>query len=130
MMAMNAIYFSPILKIKTERENVIHSGNQAANEATGKMSTLSEEYDAQLQEARKQAQLIIQEKREQAKHAASSKVSKARESVLQEIESNLAGLAEAKDRIYESLQPQREAFVKTIIDKLTVDQCQIAGPTH
>ena len=123
---MKRIYFGPLMVIKHEREGAIDGGRQAAQDAEQKTLSLNQEYEQRLNDARRQAQQVVQEKREAAKGKASEQVSKAREKALAEVEERSAGLKSTRDKVYQSLQPEREALVKTIIEKLSHGQKSVA----
>jgi F-type H+-transporting ATPase subunit b len=119
MLVMNNVFFTPMLNIKNEREDTIEAGKTAADEAARKTASLTAEYQSHLAEARRKAQQIIQEKREWAKGNAQTHVTKAREEANSHIEAQSSQLKASRDKVYESLQEQREDFSRTIVEKLS-----------
>jgi F0F1-type ATP synthase membrane subunit b/b' len=116
---MKVIFFDPIMTIKDTRDQTIETEQKAAEVAAMKKTQLSQEYDNQLVEARRKALQLVQEKREWAKKQAAERVSSVREKANQETEQQTTLLKESREKIYQSLQAQRDEFARSIIEKLS-----------
>lgn len=122
MFVMKGLFFEPIMTLKREREGTVEAGQQAAEDAVQKRTHMLREYEQQLTEAKRKAQAVIQEKREWAKSSAASHLGKSREQALSDYEKQAALLKEARERVYQELQSERDAMAKTIVEKLNERQ--------
>lgn len=124
---MHSLFFGPVMRIKTEREGTIESDLGKSAEALEKSNRLAIEYQLKLGEAKRKAQLLVQEKRDKAKTDAAEKVKIARENAVQELDSKSARLKKTRETVYQELQPHRETLVQSIVEKLKGRQRSAAG---
>jgi F-type H+-transporting ATPase subunit b len=118
MLAMKAVFFDPIQKVKEDRAQKLKTDRESAHNAAETHNKLNRDYEAQLREARKRAQQVIQEIRQEAKGKAGERVLQARENARQELEAKMEELARQREEVYEQLAPNRKALAHTIVEKV------------
>lgn len=116
---MKSLYFAPLMRIKHERESTIQGSHQIREEANGKAAQLSQQYSEELAKARSQAQQLIQEQRDRAKGSATEHLSLARQKAFSEMEQQASRIQKSREKVYQSLEPQREAFIQVILDRIS-----------
>jgi len=119
MLAMKAIYFDPILKLKYEREHKLQDDKDAAQRFVEEFERIHADYEAGLKKARKEAHQIIQEIRQQAKSSAQQALMEARTKAQAEMDRQMADLAAWRESTYRELENERGALTRTIIEKVT-----------
>jgi len=119
MILMKAIYFDPILKIRAEREQKLTDDQEAARRFAQDFERLYAEYQAGLQNARKEAHALIQEVRQQAKLSAQQALQNARAEAQTESDRRMAELSQWRESTYQQLEGDRESLTQAIIRKVT-----------
>lgn len=119
MLIMKAIYFDPMLRIKSQRESRLLDDREASQRFAQDYERLNAEYEAALLKARREAQRIIQEVREQAKATASQTLTSARQDAQAEMDSQMKELADWRESTYRELEPERNELVSAIVRKIT-----------
>jgi F-type H+-transporting ATPase subunit b len=119
MLIMKAIYFDPMLRIKSQRESRLLDDREASQRFAQDYERLNAEYEAALLKARREAQRIIQEVREQAKATASQTLTTARQNAQAEMDSQMKELADWRESTYCELEPERNELVSAIVRKIT-----------
>jgi F-type H+-transporting ATPase subunit b len=119
MILMKAIYFDPILKIRAERERKLTDDQEAARRFAEDFERIYAEYQASLQNARKEAHAIIQEVRQQAKTDAQHTLQNARAEAQAESDRQMAELSQWRETTYRQLEGERESLTQAIIRKVT-----------
>lgn len=122
MILMKAVYFDPILKIRAERERKLTDDQEAARQFALDYERIYAEYQASLQNARKEAHTLIQEMRQQAKSSALEALQQARTEAQSESDKQMAELNEWRDTTYRQLEGERETLTRAIISKVTNGQ--------
>ena len=119
MLLMKAIYFDPMLRIKSERERRLQDDREAARRFSEDYEQLRANYEAALQRARREAQHVIQEMRELTKSSASQTLSQARLEAQADMERQMAELAQWREAAYRQLEPERGDLARIILRKIT-----------
>lgn len=116
---MKTQFFTPVMAIKTERENTIAAGHQVSKEAEDKTTQLTEACRVQLAEAKRKAQLVISEKREIAKGNAQQKLTEARDLANQHYDAQARQLQSQSQSVYNNLASQKDELVQLILARLS-----------
>lgn len=119
MVAMKAIYFDPILKIKDKREHKLKDDRNAAQRFIEEFERLQVDYEAGLKQARKEAHQAIQEIRQQAKTQAQKTLMEARTNAQAETDRQMADLQQWRETTYQKLDSDRESLKRAVIAKVT-----------
>lgn len=119
MIAMKAIYFDPMLKIKDERDRKLSDDRNSAQRFAEEYEHLHADYESGLKQARKDAHLVIQEVRQQAKSEAQKALSDARATAQTETERQMKDLQEWRESTYQQLDVERNTLKQTVIAKVT-----------
>jgi F-type H+-transporting ATPase subunit b len=119
MLLMKAVFFDPMLKIKAQREQQLQQDQDSAKRFDEEHATLSADYEAALQKARREAQQVLQRIREEAKSGASETLLRARMEAQSQMERELADLSQWRERTYQELEPERQALKQLIISRIT-----------
>lgn len=119
MLAMKAIYFDPILKIKAEREQKLQGDRASAERSAEAFERLQADYESGLKQARKDAHNVIQEIRQKAKADAQKALLDARVLAQTETDRQMAELQSWRESTYQQLEAERDALKRAVIAKVT-----------
>ena len=119
MLLMKAWYFDPIMVVKDERERKLTADQEATRQFVEDFERIYAEYQAQLQNARKEAHALIQEVRQQAKLSAQQALQNARAEAQTESDRQMAELSQWRESTYLQLEGERDALTQAIIRKVT-----------
>jgi len=115
---LNLIFYKPLTKALDDRDNYIRTNHLDARERLAKAERLTNEYEQQLAEARRQSQAIVAQAQAEAQKITAEKIAQAqkeaqaqREQVAQEIE-------QQKQEALRSLEQQVDALSRQILEKL------------
>jgi len=119
MLAMKAIYFDPILKIKAKREQKLQDDRASAERFAEAFERLQADYESGLKQARKEAHHVIQEIRQKAKTDAQKALMEARNLAQTETDRQMVELQNWREMTYQQLESEREALKQVVIAKVT-----------
>lgn len=119
MLAMKAIYFDPIMRIKHERERRLTEDRNSAQRFAEEFERIHAEYEAGLKKARKEAHQVIQAVRQRAKAEAQQALVAARGQAQTEMDRQMTELQNWRETTYRQLEGEREALTRVIIGKVT-----------
>jgi F-type H+-transporting ATPase subunit b len=119
MLAMKAIYFDPILKIKAQREDKLQDDRTSAQRFAEAFERLQADYESGLKQARKEAHQVIQEIRQQAKTDAQKALTEARVLAQTETDRQMGELQNWRETTYQQLEAERDALKQAVIAKVT-----------
>jgi F-type H+-transporting ATPase subunit b len=119
MLAMKAVYFDPILKIKAKREQKLQEDRASAERFAEAFERLQADYESGLKQARKDAHNVIQEIRQKAKMDAQKTLLDARVLAQTETDRQMAELQSWRETTYQQLESEREALKRSVIAKVT-----------
>ena len=111
-------FYKPVGKVLEERETLISGNLATASERLLKADTLYEQYDEQLKEARKNAQVIILASEKEAKEIVALEIDQARKDAASLIDKTNRELEAQKTLALEKLETQVEEFSQLIKEKL------------
>ncbi len=115
---LNVIFYKPLTKVLDERTNFIRSSKTDAREILAKTEQLAAEYKQQLNEARKQAQLVITTAQNEAQTVANQKIAEAQKEAQSQREQAQQEIDQQKIEAMRSLEQQVDALGRQIMDKL------------
>ena len=115
---LNVIFYKPLTKVLDERTNSIRSSKTDAREILAKTEQLAAQYKQQLNEARKQAQLVITTAQNEAQTIANQKVAEAQKEAQSQREQAQQEIDAQKIEAMRSLEQQVDALGRQIMDKL------------
>ena len=115
---LNVIFYKPLTKVLDERTNFIRSSKTDAREILAKTEQLAAQYKQQLNEARKQAQLVITTAQNEAQTVANQKVAEAQKEAQSQREQAQQEIDAQKIEAMRSLEQQVDALGRQIMDKL------------
>lgn len=119
MVLMKAIYFDPMLKIRAEREQKLTDDQKSADQFVEDFERIFAEYQATLQNARKEAHTLIQELRLKSKASAHETLQQARSEAQAESDRQMADLHQWRETTYLQLKDERHTLSQAIIGKIT-----------
>jgi F-type H+-transporting ATPase subunit b len=112
------IFYKPVAKVLEERETLISGNLATASERLIKADSLYEQYDEQLNAARKDAQNIILESEKEAKEIVALEIDQARKDAARLIDKTNQELEAQKTLALEKLETQIEELSDLIKEKL------------
>lgn len=112
------IFYKPVAKVLEERETLISGNLATASERLIKADSLYEQYDEQLNAARKDAQNIILESEKEAKGIVALEIDQARKDAARLIDKTNQELEAQKTLALEKLETQIEELSDLIKEKL------------
>ena len=115
---LNVFFYKPLTKVLDERTNFIRSSKTDAREILAKTEQLAAQYKQQLNEARKQAQLVITTAQNEAQTIANQKVAEAQKEAQSQREQAQQEIDAQKIEAMRSLEQQVDALGRQIMDKL------------
>jgi F-type H+-transporting ATPase subunit b len=111
-------FYKPVGKVLEERETLISGNLATASERLLKADTLYEQYDEQLKEARKNAQVIILASEKEAKEIVALEIDQARKDATSLIDKTNKELEAQKTLALEKLETQVDELSDLIKEKL------------
>ena len=111
-------FYKPVGKVLEERETLISGNLATASERLLKADTLYEQYDEQLKEARKNAQVIILASEKEAKEIVALEIDQARKDAASLIDKTNRELEAQKTLALEKLDSQIDELSDLIKEKL------------
>jgi F-type H+-transporting ATPase subunit b len=111
-------FYKPVGKVLEERETLISGNLATASERLLKADTLYEQYDEQLKEARKNAQVIILASEKEAKEIVALEIDQARKDAASLIDKTNRELEAQKTLALEKLETQVDELSDLIKSKL------------
>ena len=111
-------FYKPVGKVLEERETLISGNLATASERLLKADTLYEQYDEQLKEARKNAQVIILASEKEAKEIVALEIDQARKDAASLIDKTNRELETQKTSALEKLDSQIDELSDLIKEKL------------
>lgn len=115
---LNVIFYKPLTKVLDERDNYIRTNNLEARERIAKAERLTQEYQQQLAEARRQSQKVVADAQAAAQKIAAEKVAAAQQEAQAQREQAAREIEQQKQEAMASLQQQVDALSRQILEKL------------
>jgi F-type H+-transporting ATPase subunit b len=115
---LNAIFYKPITKVLDDRDNYIRTSKVDARERLAKAERLTQEFEQQLADARRQSQAVVVAAQDDAKKIAGQKVAEAQQEAQMQREQAAAEIEQQKQEAMRSLEQQVDALSRQIKDKV------------
>ncbi len=115
---LNVIFYKPLTKALDDRDNYIRTNNLEARERLAKAERLTNEYEQQLAEARRQSQAIVAQAQAEAQKITAEKIALAQQEAQAQREQVAQEIEQQKQEALRSLEQQVDALSKQILEKL------------
>ncbi|MBD2493644.1 F0F1 ATP synthase subunit B' [Nostoc sp. MBR 210] len=115
---LNVIFYKPLTKVLDERDNYIRTNTLEAKERLAKAERLTQEYEQQLAEARRQSQATLEAAQVEAKNITAQKIAEAQQEAQAQREKASAEIEQQKQEAMRSLEQQVDALSRQILEKL------------
>lgn len=119
MTVMNKLFFTPMFNVIQSRQALIEGAIATAQAAAEQNAKTTQECEEKIRATRDTAQKNIQVVVDAAREKASGIKAEARQEALTQIESKTQELDQAAIQCYDSLQNQKEDFVRLIAEKVS-----------
>lgn len=116
--ALTFIFYKPVAKVLEERETSINTNLAEASSKLLKAEELYKQYDEQLKEARKKAQLVIANSEKEAKDIVASEINQARQDASSLIQQTNKELEAQKSLALQKLESQVDELSQLIKEKV------------
>ncbi|BAY25024.1 H+-transporting two-sector ATPase subunit B/B' [Calothrix sp. NIES-2100] len=115
---LNVIFYKPLTKVLDDRDNYIRTNTLDAKERLAKAERLTQEYEQQLADARRQSQATIEAAQLDAKKITAQKIALAQQEAQQERERAAIEIEQQKQQAFSELEQQVDALSRQILEKL------------
>ncbi|MBE9208718.1 F0F1 ATP synthase subunit B' [Nostoc sp. LEGE 06077] len=115
---LNVIFYKPLTKVLDERDNYIRTNTLEAKERLAKAERLTQEYEQQLAEARRQSQATVETAQAEAKKITAQKIAEAQQEAQAQREKAAVEIDQQKQEAMRSLEQQVDALGRQILEKL------------
>ncbi|MBD2300818.1 F0F1 ATP synthase subunit B' [Nostoc sp. FACHB-87] len=115
---LNVIFYKPLTKVLDERDNYIRTNTLEAKERLAKAERLTQEYEQQLAEARRQSQATLEAAQAEAKKITAQKIAEAQQEAQAQREKASIEIEQQKQEAMRSLEQQVDALSRQILEKL------------
>lgn len=115
---LNVVFYKPLGKAIDDRNNYIRSTQADAKERLAKANALAKQYEAELAEARKKSQAVINAAKEEASKLAAQELAKAQQEAQAQREQAQRELDQQKQLALQALEQQVEGLSNQILAKL------------
>jgi F-type H+-transporting ATPase subunit b len=120
MVVLKAIFFEPLTKVIEDRSNLIRSSQTGAKEGLEKINAITQQYEKELMDSRRQYQSVIAKAQAEAQKTASAQIAAAQAEAVAQREKATQELAAEKASALSVLEQQVDALSKEILNKLLV----------
>jgi len=117
---LNAIFFKPLTKVIEDRANLIRSSQTGAKEGLEQINAITQQYEKELAESRRQYQSVIAQAQAEAQKLASEQIATAQAEAVAQREKVTQELAAEKASALATLEQQVDSLSREILDKLLV----------
>ncbi len=115
---LNAVFYKPIGKAIDDRDELIRTSRAEARERLEKTKRLTEQYEAELADTRRQSQAIIAEAQAEAQKISAEQIAQAQQEAQAQREQVQRELDQQKAEAMQSLEQQVSGLSQQILDKL------------
>jgi F-type H+-transporting ATPase subunit b len=117
---LNAVFYKPLTKVLEDRAEVIRSSQTGAKEGLDKINALTQQYEKELTDSRRQYQAVIGKAQAEAQKTADEKVAAAQAEAIAAREQAKKELDVQKQAALATLETQVDSLSREILDKLLV----------
>jgi F-type H+-transporting ATPase subunit b len=118
MVALNAVFYKPLMKSLDDRDNYIRSTQAGAQERLANAEKLAKQYEQELADSRRQAQKVIADAQADAQKIAAGQIAEAQKEAQMQREQVQRELDEQKATALRSLEQQVDGLSRQILEKL------------
>ncbi len=120
MVVLNAIFFKPLTKVIEDRANLIRSSQSGAKEGLEQIKAITQQYEKELADSRRQYQDVIAKAQAEAQKVASAQVAAAQAEAVAQREQATQELSAEKAAAMSALEQQVDSLSQEILNKLLV----------
>jgi F-type H+-transporting ATPase subunit b len=115
---LNALFYKPVGKMLDDRDEFIRSNSAGGEERLAEAKRLTQQYETELADARRQAQAVITEAKTAAQKIASEELAVAQQAAQAEREKASQEIEQQKQVAFSSLEKEVAALSQQILAKL------------
>lgn len=115
---LNVVFFKPLSKALSERQEYINGNNTEARERSDKAKRLAQDYDSKLSSSRRQAQTIFADAQASAQKQAAQQVAEAQSRLQSQAMATQQELDRQKQEAFNQLEQEVGALSQQILGKL------------
>jgi F-type H+-transporting ATPase subunit b len=115
---LNVVFYKPLTKVLTDREDFIRARNTNAQEALAKSKKLAEQYEQELANTRRQAQAVITAAQADAQKIAKEQIASAQSEVQAQLLQLQSELDQQKQSALQALEAQVSSLSQQMLSKL------------
>ncbi|NJN61791.1 MAG: F0F1 ATP synthase subunit B' [Coleofasciculaceae cyanobacterium RL_1_1] len=115
---LNATFYKPLGKAIDDRDDYVRGNDTAARDRLAEVRQLTERYEQELAQTRKQAQSIVAEARDAASKIAAQNLAEAQAEAIRKREVVAAEIEQQKQDAFASLEQQIDALSRQMLEKL------------
>jgi F-type H+-transporting ATPase subunit b len=115
---LNAVFYKPLTKVLTDREDFIRTRNTNAQETLAKSKKLAEQYEQELADTRRQAQAVITAAQADAQKIAKEQITSAQAEVQAQLLQLQNELDNQKQSALQALEAQVSSLSQQMLSKL------------
>ncbi len=115
---LNVVFYKPLTKALDERDEYIRNNELGAKERLAKAEKVAREYEQQLGDTRRQAQLLIANAQSEAQKIAAQKIGEAQQEAVAKREQAAKEIEQQKQEALQSLEQQVDALSRQILEKI------------
>jgi F-type H+-transporting ATPase subunit b len=115
---LNVVFYKPLTKVLTDREDFIRARNTNAQEALAKSKKLAEQYEQELANTRRQAQAVITAAQADAQKIAKAQIASAQSEVQAQLLQLQGELDQQKQSALQALEAQVSSLSQQMLSKL------------
>ncbi|MGI0493117.1 F0F1 ATP synthase subunit B' [Alkalinema pantanalense CENA528] len=120
MVILNAIFFKPLTKVVEDRAELIRTSQTGAKEGLEKVNAITQQYEKELADSRRQYQAIIAKAQAEAQKIADDQIAAAQAEAIAQREQATKALDAEKATAMAALEQQVDALSQEILNKLLV----------
>ncbi len=117
---MNAVFFKPLTKVITDREDYVRNNKTGAQEQLEQATKLANQYEQELADTRRQSQATIVSAQEEAQKIAQQEIAEVQQQIKAELQQAQLELEQQKQSAFQTLEGQVNTLSNQILDKLLV----------
>jgi F-type H+-transporting ATPase subunit b len=118
MVALNAVFYKPLMKSLDDRDSYILSTKSGAQERLANAENLAKQYEKELADSRRQSQKVIADAQAEAQKIAAAQIAEAQKEAQVQREQVQRELDQQKAEAMRSLEQQVTSLSRQILDKL------------
>jgi F-type H+-transporting ATPase subunit b len=115
---LNVIFYKPLTKVLDDRDNYIRTNTLESKERLAKAERLTQEYEQQLADARRQSQATLEAAQAEAKKITADKIAEAQKEAQAQREEAAVQIEQQKQQAFQQLEQEVDALSRQILEKL------------